>query len=54
MLLSRGLFETCRSLMLHYDERRVRYGKTDSMGGLFNNDEGKGKKGKEADLDRLL
>ena len=37
-----------------YDERRVRYGKTDSVGGLFNNDEGKGQEGKEAYLDGLL
>jgi hypothetical protein len=39
---------------IHYDERRVGYGKTDSVGGLFNNDEGKGEEGKEAYLDGLL
>jgi len=37
-----------------YEERRVHYGKTDSMGGIFNSDEGKGQEGKEAYLDGLL
>ncbi len=40
--------------LIRDDERRVRDGKTDSVGGLFNHDEGKGKKGKEAHLDGLL
>jgi hypothetical protein len=37
-----------------YNERRVHYGKTDSVGGLFNNDESKGEERKEAYLDGLL
>jgi hypothetical protein len=41
-------------LIIHHDERGVHYGKTNSMGGLFNNDEGKGEEGKEAYLDGLL
>jgi hypothetical protein len=43
-----------RGWLIHYNERRVRYGKTDSVGGLFNNDEGKSEEGKEAYLDGLL
>jgi len=41
-------------LVIHYNERRVHYGKTDSMGGIFNSDEGKGQERKEAYLDGLL
>jgi hypothetical protein len=41
-------------LIIHYDERRIHYGKTNSMGGIFNNDEGKGEERKEAYLDGLL
>jgi len=37
-----------------FDERRGYDGKTDSVGVLFNNDEGKGEERKEAYLDGLL
>jgi hypothetical protein len=37
-----------------YNERRARDGKTDSVGSLFNSDEGKGEEGKKAYLDGLL
>jgi hypothetical protein len=37
-----------------YDEMRVHYGKTDSVAGFFNNDEGKGEERKEAYLNGLL
>ena len=43
-----------RGGLIHYDERRVHYGKTDSMGGIFNSDEGKGQERKEAYLDGFL
>jgi hypothetical protein len=43
-----------RGGLIHYDERRVHYGKTDSMGGIFNSDEGKGQERKEAYLGGLL
>jgi hypothetical protein len=42
------------NLLIHYNERRVHYGKADSVGGIFNNDEGKGEERKEAYLDGLL
>jgi hypothetical protein len=41
-------------LLIHYSERRVHYGKTDSMGNVFNHDEGKGQEGEKAYLDGLL
>ena len=47
-------FEGDDLVVKDYDERRVHYGKTDSMGGIFNSDEGKGQEGKEAYLDGLL
>jgi len=43
-----------RGWLIHCDERRVHHGKTDSMGDIFDNDEGKGEERKEAYLDGLL
>jgi hypothetical protein len=37
-----------------FDERRVDYGKADSVGGFFNDDESKGEERKEAYPDGLL
>jgi hypothetical protein len=42
------------NLLIHHNERRVHYGKTNSMGNVFNNDEGKGQEGEKAYLDGLL
>jgi len=47
-------FEGDNQVIREFDERGVRYGEADSMGGLFDYNEGKGKKGKEAHLNRLL
>jgi hypothetical protein len=47
-------FEGDDLVVTDFDERRVHYGKTDSVGGFFNNDESKGEEGKEAYLDGLL
>jgi hypothetical protein len=37
-----------------FNERRVRYGKTDSVGDLSHHDQGKGKEREEVNLDGLL
>jgi hypothetical protein len=47
-------FESDDWVVKNYGERRVHYGKTDSMGNVFNHDEGKGQEGEEAYLDGLL
>jgi hypothetical protein len=42
------------NLVIRYNERRIRYGKANSMGDLSHNGQSQGKEGEKTDFDGLL
>jgi hypothetical protein len=45
---------TLGNFVIHHHERRIYYGKTNSMGDFSHNGQSKGKEGEKTDFDGLL